>query len=81
MMIKRLMLGIALMLLASFSTAGCGGDSESETDAGAPASESTQPSATSGAAVSKLVGSWHRPQTCEEMLAAFEEAGLPRSRT
>lgn len=21
------------------------------------------------------------PQTCEEMLAAFEEAGLPRSRT
>jgi hypothetical protein len=77
--IKRLMLGIALMSLALFTTAGCGGDTGSETDAGTPASESTQPSATSAAAVSKLVGSWHRPQACEEVLAAFEEAGLVES--
>ena len=35
------------------------------------------PSATNAA--SDLVGSWHRAQTCQEMLAAFERAGLATS--
>ncbi len=31
---------------------------------------------TSADGTTPLIGSWHRAQTCEEMLAAFEEAGL-----
>ena len=34
----------------------------------------TETTSTDGA--TPLIGSWHRGQTCEEMLAAFEEAGL-----
>lgn len=30
-------------------------------------------------ATTALIGSWHRAQTCAEMLAAFEEAGLAES--
>lgn len=64
--------------------AGCGGD-ESSTSATPtnPASISTAevpaPSSTSAVATSTLVGYWHRPQTCAEMLAAFEGAGLAQS--
>ena len=75
-MIRGLMLGIAILPLALFTATGCGGDSGSETAAGSPASES---SAKSAAATSALVGSWHRRQTCAEMLAVFEEAGLADS--
>lgn len=38
----------------------------------------TSPSA-SPAITSEIVGYWHRPQTCEEMLAAFQAAGLAES--
>ena len=41
-------------------------------------SKSTQ-STTTAAATSELVGSWHRAQTCAEMLVAFKEAGLAES--
>jgi hypothetical protein len=78
-MIRRLMLGTTVLALGLLTAAGCGGHSGSETDAGPPISESTQPSATSATSPSKLIGSWHRPQTCAEMLAAFEEAGLAES--
>jgi Tol biopolymer transport system component len=39
-----------------------------------PASPGSTPSAASA-----IVGSWHRAQTCEEMLAAFDAAGLTES--
>ncbi len=65
------MLGVAVPLFALATATGCGGGSGSESDA--------ETSTTTAAAASKLVGSWHRAQTCEEMLAAFKEAGLAKS--
>jgi hypothetical protein len=41
---------------------------------GSPAASSS--SANAG---SDLVGSWHRPQTCQELLVAFQRAGLAQS--
>lgn len=35
--------------------------------------------ATASAAVSDIIGSWHRAQSCEELLAAFKAAGLAES--
>ena len=72
---KRSVLGIAV-LLAIFVTAGCGDDSESEADA--TTTEGTKTSS-ADAATPELIGSWHRAQTCAEMLAAFEPAGLAES--
>jgi hypothetical protein len=67
---------VAVMLLA-LSLAGCsdGGSATGASAApteGSPASPSEEPG-------SALVGSWHRAQSCEEMLAAFDEAGLAES--
>ena len=76
-MIRRLVLGVAVPLLAL--AAGCGGGSGSESDTETSTSESTQSSTATAAATSQLVGSWHRAQTCEEMLAAFNEAGVAES--
>ena len=71
---KRSVPGIAVLLMLTFVTAvGCGDDSESGTDATSTEGTETSPTA---AATTELVGSWHRAQTCAEMLAAFEEAGL-----
>ncbi|HSV37754.1 MAG TPA: hypothetical protein VLI04_03245 [Nocardioidaceae bacterium] len=54
--------------------AGCGNDS----DSGANTTPTMTPS--NGAVITtELVGSWHRAQTCPEMLAAFEAAGLAES--
>jgi hypothetical protein len=68
-------IGIAGLLLTIVTAAGCGGNAESEvgitTTATVPSpTEKTTP---------ELIGSWHRSQSCEEMLAAFEEAGLAES--
>jgi hypothetical protein len=50
----------------------------SEADAGSSTAEPTS-SSTTVAASSAIVDSWHRAQTCAEMLAAFEQAGLAES--
>ncbi len=67
---------IALLADAPGGTASSGGP----TPTAAPpigGSPVVNPSATNAA--SDLVGSWHRAQTCQEMLAAFERAGLAKS--
>ena len=70
---------VAVAILA----AGCGGGSTSTASSVAPPMASPASSASgSGAAPSAagdLIGSWHRAQTCQEMLAAFEAAGLAES--
>jgi hypothetical protein len=70
---------LAAGVLAVMVVAACSG-------AAAPGSAtptSPPPSATSAlsasAEASGIVGSWHRAQTCQEMLAAFERAGLAES--
>jgi hypothetical protein len=63
-------------LLLSLGAAGCGGGSDAEVDATTAQGTETSPT---GAATSELIGSWHRSQSCEEMLAAFEAAGLAES--
>ena len=45
-------------------------------DPGPSATTSRGTETTSADGTTPLIGSWHRAQTCEEMLAAFEEAGL-----
>jgi hypothetical protein len=63
-------------LLLSLGAAGCAGGSDVEVDAATTGGTETSPN---GAPTSELIGFWHRPQSCEEMLAAFEEAGLAES--
>jgi hypothetical protein len=75
-MSKRWVVGIAVLLASLIAAAGCGDDSKS--GAAATTKEGTVASST-GNATPELIGSWHRTQTCEEMLAAFEEAGLAKS--
>jgi hypothetical protein len=75
-MSKRWVFWIAVLLVCLSTAAGCG----DESDAGAEAttSEATKASSTD-AATPELIGSWHRAQSCAEMLAAFEDAGLSQS--
>jgi hypothetical protein len=67
---------IPVLLLSLVTAAGCGDASDSEADG--TTTEGTGTSSTD-AATTELVGSWHRAQTCAEMLAAFEDAGLAES--
>jgi hypothetical protein len=70
----------ATVLAATILVAGCATSSPPPTasPAGSPViSPATAPPATNDA--SDLVGSWHRTQTCQEMLAVFEQAGLAES--
>jgi hypothetical protein len=69
----RWVLGIAVLLASLMTAAGCGEDTKSA--AAAATREGTEAST----ATSELVGSWHRAQACEEMFAAFEQAGLAES--
>jgi len=59
-------------------TGACGGDDDASDE---PTTE--DPSSTTSEPApeieTELLGSWHRPQTCTEMLAAFEDAGLAES--
>jgi hypothetical protein len=66
---------VAVVLLSLVTAAACG-NSDSETDATTAEGTETSPP---GAATTELIGSWHRAQTCKEMLAAFEQAGLAES--
>jgi hypothetical protein len=75
---KRIMTGLVLFGLAIGT--GCSNDPETvSNETSTPTtSASTQTASTEGSATG-LVGSWHRAQTCAEMLAAFESAGLAES--
>jgi hypothetical protein len=53
--------------------------SVAQTTARTGATTSVETSSTTLPADTPLLGSWHRAQTCQEMLAAFEEAGLAGS--
>ena len=66
---------IAVLLLSLAAAVGCGDDSGSEDST---TTEETAASSTEGT-TTELIGSWHRAQTCTEMLAAFQQAGLAES--
>lgn len=61
---------IAFLLAAS----GCGGHERATSDPDQPAPESSLPSEAS--ITSPIVGSWERVMTCDERVAALQEAGL-----
>jgi hypothetical protein len=72
---NRVLISVVLLGLAVVA---CAGDSTSDLTA---TSLSEDPPTTTGPEVptTALIGSWHRAQTCVEMLAAFQEAGLAES--
>ena len=76
---KCIVIGVGLVSLTI--AAGCGGDSKSTSDATTETPPSTAPTSTGSAdgGTVALIGSWHRAQTCAEMLAAFQAAGLTES--
>ncbi len=67
----RLLTGVVLV---SLTVAACADDSTTTEPTEAPATSSSTEGSTT-----ELIGSWHRAQTCAEMLAAFQEAGLAES--
>jgi hypothetical protein len=67
---------IAVLLLSLAGVAGCGDTPDSEADSATTEEAGASPTAS---ATSELIGSWHRAQTCAEMLAAFQQAGLDDS--
>ena len=67
---------IGVLLLTLGAAVGCGDDSDSEADS--TATEETD-APTTDRATTELIGTWHRAQTCTEMLAAFQQAGLAES--
>jgi hypothetical protein len=70
---SRIVIGMVLVGLTI--AAGCGDDSNSASDV-----TTTEPtSSPTDAPTTELIGSWHRAQTCAEMLAAFQAAGLAES--
>jgi hypothetical protein len=74
--------GLVTGLLLAALTVACGSASPATTTPAIPsptpvASPAATPSAPAEA--NAIVGSWHRPQTCQEMLAAFERARLAES--
>ena len=79
--LKRITSGLVVGLVSLTTAAGCGDDSKSTSDATTttpPGTVATSTASANGAAV-PLIGSWHRAQTCAEMLAVFEAAGLAES--
>jgi hypothetical protein len=69
-------IAIAALLLSLAAAVGCGDDFDSEADS--TTTLETDASSTDSA-TTELIGSWHRAQTCAEMLAAFQQAGLAES--
>ena len=68
---------ITALLLTLAAAVGCGNDSDSEADSTTTTLEADASS--TGLASTELIGTWHRAQTCTEMLAAFQRAGLAES--
>ena len=79
-MLKRRVVLLVFVLSAAVMVA-CGDDSDSEADATATeeSAVSTTDSVTADSVTTELIGSWHRAQTCAEMLDAFQQAGLDES--
>jgi hypothetical protein len=71
--------------LGALLISGCGAPAATPSATPSPPAATVLPTAltpanpTAAAITSPIVGSWHRAQTCEEMLAAFEAAGLAES--
>jgi hypothetical protein len=65
---------IPVLLLSLTGIVGCSENTVPQADSTTMAETAASPSATT-----ELVGSWHRAQTCKELLAAFEKAGLAES--
>lgn len=69
---------VGAALLSILTAVSCGGDANSDSEVDtttAEATTTTSPVHTT----TELMGSWHRAQTCAEMLAAFHESGLAES--
>ena len=62
----------------SSTVAACADDSTT-TEPPATSTEEPATSPSTEGPTTELIGSWHRAQTCAEMLAAFQEAGLAES--
>lgn len=69
--------GLWLSLSLALIAAGCGSDDSTSADDARPAATSaaTEPS-TGSVGVAAIVGRWERVHACNELLNAFEEAGL-----
>jgi hypothetical protein len=72
----RYRLAIASLLLSLAVVVGCSDDSNPQAE---PTTIGETAIASSPSPTTELVGSWHRAQTCAEMLAAFQKAGLAKS--
>ena len=77
---------ISVFVLSAAAVVACGDDSDSEADATATEESTvsttdsvTTDSVTADSVTAELIGSWHRAQTCAEMLDAFQQAGLDES--
>jgi len=76
---------LTCLVVVSLAVAACGDSSDAEsttTTAELTATsliEEPTTSASTEGPTTELIGSWHRGQTCAEMLAAFQEAGLAES--
>src|ERR1700704_5160391 len=67
----------ALVLAAACAGASTPSGSKVSSPASSPVASVAGPSASN--ATGAIVGSWHRAQTCQEMLIAFQRAGLAES--
>lgn len=68
---------VVILLMCASVAAGCG----AQESGSPPDATTTGPTVASPAdgTTTELVGSWHRAQSCAEMLAAFQAAGLAES--
>ena len=66
-------------VLVSLTVAACSDDSTTTDPTATSLTEETATSHATEGPTTELIGSWHRAQTCAEMLAAFQEAGLAES--
>jgi hypothetical protein len=72
----RRRVAIAALLLSLAAPVGCGDDFDSEADS---TTTLEADASLTDSATTELIRSWHRTQSCAEMLAAFQEAGLAES--
>ena len=73
----RIRSGLAVSLGAlALLLSGCANATGSTATTSPPDAEVVSPSASAASITSEIVGYWHRAQTCEELVPAFEAAGL-----
>jgi hypothetical protein len=69
--------GICLALVSlTLAAVGCGSDESPAEQAGEPTSSAATSTTSTTATDAELVGLWQRTNTCPELVAALEEAGL-----